>query len=91
VRTFLRLIGWLLAIEVFVVAVVATCVMLYRRHARSRAEQLHVEHERRAAQIRGLAYVDPAGRCGWCGGVHREHPAIYHAVSVVERIENIAA
>lgn len=91
-RTFLRIIGWLLAIEVFVVvAVVATCVVLYRRHMTSRAEQLRIAQERHAAEVRGLAYVDPAGRCGWCGGVHREHPAIFHAASVVERIENIAA
>jgi hypothetical protein len=85
------IIGWPLAIGVFVVvAVVATCVVLYRRHVRGRAEQARIAHDRCAAEVRGLAYVDPTARCGWCGWVHREHPAVFHAVSVVERIENIA-
>ena len=91
-RTFLRIIGWLLAIEVFIlVALVAATVWLYRHYMTSRTEQARIARERRDAEIRGLANVDPAGRCGWCGGVHTEHPAIFHAVSVVERIENIAA
>lgn len=91
-RIILKALAWLVGISLAIaVALVVTAVVAYHRHLVSRAEQDRLARERHAAEIRGLAYVDPAGRCGWCGGVHEQHPAIYHAVSVVERVQQVAA
>jgi len=91
VRIILKSLAWLVGLSLAVaLALVVAAVVAYRRHLVSRAEQDRLARERHAAEIRGLAYVDAAGRCGWCGGVHEQHPAIYHAASVVERVRQAA-
>lgn len=92
-RALLKALLWLVALGAFIaVALTVAAVVLYRRHANRRQLEALRWQEWQRAQVYGLAYVDPAGRCGWCGGEHGNvHPAVFHAQSVAVRVQDIAA